>query len=245
MRYPFKNLISATLTVVALLGGVAVSQATLIAPSSYDMPNGYGTSVGGEYNYWDTTYTGLGNKTADGAPLTGGTGKLTDGVIAAHSWEWNDADGLPHTESSLLGDGPYVGWTWGDPTITFHFADLVDIDTITFYVDDPANDRYGNPRGGVAAPENFIIGGSTYAVNSPSPGTGPLAVRFAELDLQDIEDLTVTLDREVSASMFWVFMSEVTFDDGRNPAPVPEPSSLLLVAMGGVALSFLRYRRGN
>ena len=244
MRYPFRKLFSATLTVAVLLGGAAASHATLIAPASYDMPNGFGTSVGGEYNYWDTTYNGSGNRTTDGAPLTGGTGKLTDGIIAQHSWEWTDAYG-PHTESSALGDGPYVGWTWGDPTITFHFADLVNIHTITFYVDDPANDINGNPRGGVAAPENFIVGETSYAVNSASPGTGPLAVVLSNLDLENIKDLTVTLDREISANTFWVFMSEVTFDDGRNPVPVPEPSSLLLVALGGVVLSFLRYRRRN
>jgi len=227
---------------IVLLGGATISYAKPVTVSSYDMPNGYGVSVGGEYNYWDAGYTGSGDKNTDGAFLSGGVGKLTDGVVATKSWEYNDASGLAHTDQNLLGTGPYVGWTWGDPTLTFHFADLVNINSITFYVDNPGLDRYGKPRGGVAAPKGFTIGGHFYAADSPSPGIGPLAITLSDLALDDLKDLTLTINRNLSPDTFWVFVSEVTFDDGQNPAPVPEPSSFLLMGAGIFGMALWRRR---
>jgi hypothetical protein len=245
MKLSIKKMIQVLPMVLALLGSAVITHAVPITPSSYDMPNGYGThTVGGEYNYWDVNYSGSGNKTTDGAPLSGGSGKLTDGVIATESWEWTDTLGVGHTQQNLAGTGPYVGWTWGDPTIIFRFASPVAIDTMTFYVDDPGNDINGNPhRGGVAAPKSITINGITHNVINTSPGSGPLAINLADLGLGSLTDMTVTINRDLSSLYsFWLFVSEVTFDNG-VPAPVPEPSTMILFGAGIAGLALLRNRQ--
>ncbi|MBJ6727404.1 PEP-CTERM sorting domain-containing protein [Geomesophilobacter sediminis] len=235
---------------VLLFAGPVNSQATLVHPVSYDMMNGSGVARGGEYNYWDATYSVNGaipaNATVDGAQLSGGSGKLTDGVIAdqSHSWEWTDTSGVGHTDQNLLGTGPYVGWTWGNPTITFHFGQKVNINDITFYVDNPGNDIYGHPRGGVAAPNSIVIGSNTYDTNKPSTGQGPMAIDI-KVGLSDIDQLVVTLNRDIAQDKFWLFMSEVTFDDGLSDpaAAVPEPSTVVLVAAGLAGLAMVQWRK--
>lgn len=90
-------------TLLALAAGA--SQAAQLTVTSYDTPNGDGQAHNGTYNYWDTPYTGAGDKTTDGltpgvTPLSGGTGKLTDGVIATLPW---------YDVSNAEGTGQYVG----------------------------------------------------------------------------------------------------------------------------------------
>ena len=207
------------------------------------MTNGYGTAVGGEYNYWDGTYSGgtigtnviNGNTVLDGGSLTGGHGALTDGNIANKDWE----SGLDTVEN-FAGTGQYVGWTWGDPTITFNFAQAVKIASMTFYVDNPLD-----AHGGVAAPKSFTIGtagnNTDYLVDTAHLATGPVPISFSDLGL-DTQNVTVTINRNLFAGSFWVFLSEVTFDDG-IPTPVPEPSSLLLFGAGLAAATLLWKRR--
>jgi hypothetical protein len=111
----------AALAAAALCG--AAAQAAQITPVGYDTPNGDGQAHGGAYNYWDANYTGAGAKTTDGlsgGTLSGGAGKLTDGVIATQPW---------YQVSNNAGTGQYVGWLQS-PTITFHFAGAVDIDAV-------------------------------------------------------------------------------------------------------------------
>ena len=109
----------ATFVVAGLVGSVAV--AAPLTVSSYDMPNGDGQAHGGSYNYWDATYSGSGNPTQDGSLLSGGTGKLTDGVIATQDW---------YAVSNNAGTGQYVGWVSSNPTITFHFASSVTVNEV-------------------------------------------------------------------------------------------------------------------
>ena len=222
------------------------SHATMFHPTSYDMPNGSGQAVGGEYNYWDATYhwapgyTGVrGNTQLDGAKggmLSGGLGALTDGVIATSSWEVGTS-----TVENAQGTGQYVGWTWGNPTITFHFANLVNINNVTFYVDNPVNDADGNPGGGVAAPLNFTIDGTLEQPTHPVSGYGPQVMTVQDLGL-DVNELSVTLNRDTAPGRFWLFVSEITFSDGL-PSPVPEPSTLLLLGAGLAGVALLRKRR--
>lgn len=235
----YNNLLQTLAITIALLAVTAISHAVAIYPTSYDMPNGSGTSRGGEYNYWDANYTGSGNKNVDGDFLSGGLGKLTDGVTADKSWEFPDTSVSPYiygTRENLSGTGPYVGWTWGDPTITFHFGGA-DISRVTFYVDDPKD-----AHGGVAAPLSFDINSVNHPVTN-SGGIGPLAITFDTLGFTNITDLTVKINRDLSSpELYWAFMSEVTFDDGR-PAPVPEPATLVLLGAGIGGLALLRNRR--
>ena len=58
----------------------------MLAVTSYDMNNGCGSSCGGTYNYWDGNYNGSGSPTVSNSFLSGGTGALTDGVIATLPW---------------------------------------------------------------------------------------------------------------------------------------------------------------
>jgi hypothetical protein len=247
MKNVAKKLIKVIPVVVALLGVAVVSHAVPIVPISYDMQNGSGVARGGMFNYWDENYTGSGNKTVDGAQLTGGSGKLTDGVIADESWAWTGADGSFHASANL---NRYVGWTWGDPTITFYFANLVNIDTITFNVDNPANDSNGNPQGGVAAPIGFTIGQNFFTSGYDTSGdnksgAGPVAITIDNLGLDNIQDLSVTIDRDIyGGTRFWLFVSEISFDNG-IPAPVPEPSTVLLFGAGIAGFALLRRRRNN
>lgn len=72
------------LSAVILLLGSSSAFADLVAVTSYDMKNGNGTASLGTYNYLDGAYKGTSpaiNSTTEGAPLTGGTGILTDGII--------------------------------------------------------------------------------------------------------------------------------------------------------------------
>ncbi len=57
-----------------------------IRPVSYDAPNGYT----GSYEYWDESYSGIGDTSIDGAALTGGLGDLADGIVANDNWTWSN-----------------------------------------------------------------------------------------------------------------------------------------------------------
>src|SRR5437899_1924488 len=76
--------------------GSTAALANSVTVTSYDMNNGNGSLQNGAFNYFDSTYTGgTGNGTVNGSSLvvpsnsspqnsylSGGTGKLTDGIIA-------------------------------------------------------------------------------------------------------------------------------------------------------------------
>jgi hypothetical protein len=235
MKCSFERWTRVIPVLVVLLGGAVTSHAIAIKPVSYNMTNGYGTAAGGEYNYWDGNYSGTGNTVLDGSTLTGGLGALTDNTIATRDWEYTQ-NGIPGTVENFSGTGQYVGWTWGDPTITFNFASAVKIASMTFYVDNPAL-----AHGGVSAPKSFTIGGLDYLVDTANLATGSVPISFSNLGL-DTQNLTVTINRNLFPGSFWVFLSEVTFDDGR-PSPVPEPSSLLLFGVGLAGAALLRKRR--
>ena len=85
----------------ALAFFAAAAHADPLTVSSYDMPNGDGQAAGGTYNYWDATYNGSGHRHHDGSFLSGGTGALTDGVIATQPWD---------VVSNSQGTGEYVGF---------------------------------------------------------------------------------------------------------------------------------------
>jgi len=237
MKCIFRKLILAVPITMVVMGGAVIAHAVEITPSSYSMPNGDGVASGGEYNYWDTSYTGNGSTTTDGAYLSGGLGRLTDGVIATNDWEYVVSPGVYATQESASGTGPYVGWVGMNPTIVFNFASPVSINTITFYVDNPLNQH-----GGVAAPSAFTIAGTTYTINDSSLPNGVVAISLTNLDLTDVTTLPVTIYETLDPDAFWTFLSEVTFDDG-NSAPVPEPASFTLFGVGIVFFALLTIRR--
>jgi hypothetical protein len=209
---------------IACLGSTAAF-ADLVTVTSYDMENGNGaaqftTPTGGQ-NYFDYTYTQTGQTTPDtnagrngsansiptnanntNAPLTGGTGMLTDGVIASNNFSLvSSSNGtINNTQASgysfLNGQQTqYVGWKYQDPTITFHLVGGQAVSQISLYV--AAN----NSGGLVGAPGNVTltlngipVSASSYTeVTSPyKPASNPYA--------GSTDVITITLNQAVSSS---------------------------------------------
>lgn len=209
---------------LAALSIGAPAAATQILATSYDMLNGDGVLHSGSFNYWDLNYTGAGLTNVDGAPLSGGLGDLTDGVVASDYW-FNTENGA--------GTGPYVGWR-GDvgvlnPLITFNFAGGSLINSIAIHFD---NSR----TGGVGTPTQILVDGVSQAFVGPAAGTigtvtlGGLNLTGNSHTIQFIQDPVFV----------WTFVSEIIFD-GRA---VPEPSTWALMIGGfGLAGTALRRRR--
>ncbi len=204
------------LAAAVAFGVAAAAGAVTIAPTSYDMPNG----DFGSFNYWDGTYTGAGQTTVSGAPLSGGLGKLTDGVIAVLPW---------YAVSDYAGTGQYVGWyQTPDPTITFHFARSPTIDSITLHID-------AQTGGGVYAPSFVKVDG---AAQNYTTGFGSSAIVLTGLSLTGGSH---TLQLGNGMTSFYVMLSEVEF--AGTPAAVPEPAAWsLLIAGFGLTGAALRRR---
>ena len=217
--------ISRTLVAAAALAlATAGAQAAQIAVSSYDTSNGDGQAHGGSYNYWDTPYSGTASAGATnidgqfGNNLSGGTGKLTDGVIATQSW---------YAVSNGAGTGPYVGWlTPNTVSITFHFASAVDIDELKLFVDN-------SNVGGVSAPNSVTIDGATFANTLYQTPSDPTVLDFTGLGLHG-DSVTVSMNYANG----WIFLSEAQFFS----AAVPEASNAAML-LGGLGLLGLMARR--
>jgi hypothetical protein len=205
------------LVAVAVAAGVGavvaggVAEAAPILPTSYAMPNGNA----GTFSYFDDAYPGC--PCGPLAPLSGGLGDLTDGVIAG--------------SHGLTTPGPYVGWYihagGTNPTIVFSFAAGAVISAMTLYVD---GDGAG---GGVGIPGQVKVNGADYFF---SQSAGPTALVIPGLSLGG----PISVQVFQAPGYSWVMLSEVTFE-GRMETVVPEPSTLALLGAGLVAVA--RFRR--
>jgi len=192
------NPTGATITTASTSGTIIDDDiaTTALKPISYDMLNG----ETGWYNYWDESYTGVGNRFQDLSPLSGGLGDLTDGVIPAQSWDVTEAP---------AGPGPYVAWLSVNPSITFNFGKNVDIDRVIVHVDDSSFSVVRPPQS-----IRLSMAGNTFnsgQINDP-PGAQPLAYVFSGLNFHG-DSLKLDLVRRT-----WVFVSEVEFF-GRESGP--------------------------
>ncbi|MCI0494160.1 PEP-CTERM sorting domain-containing protein [candidate division KSB1 bacterium] len=213
-----KSYVAMAVTLMFFLALTNFAQATIINPISYSMLNGQS----GSYSYWDENYNGFGNKTLGLAPLWGGLGDLSDGIIATQNW--NIVEAPP-------GNGPYVGWNNYNPLITFFFSTMVTINQLTIYVDD------ANGYGGVMVPAgaNISMGGANLNFSITDPFTShPIAVTFSGLNLTG-NSLGLTLNRRAS----WIMLSEVAFEG----SVIPEPSTFLMLGAGLLGLIGYAYKR--
>jgi hypothetical protein len=227
-RPPSKNMQTnhKVLSLALLALSATLSQAAQLGVVSYDMPNGDGQAHNGTYNYWDAGYTGSGATITDGlsgSVLSGGTGKLVDGLISTQPW---------YDVSNSAGTGQYVGWVAPNvAAITFHFASTVLLDEIKLYVDN-------SHVGGVYAPDAVFVDGVSYANPSWSQASPPQLIDLTGLNLHGTS-VTVTLHNFYDV-VNWVFLSEAQFFG--SASPVPEASSLAMM-LGGVSLLSLLARR--
>jgi hypothetical protein len=187
--------------------------AVQVVPSSYAMPNGNA----GDYTYFDESYNGSGCVTCAGAALSGGLGDLTDGVIATTSW---------NVAEPPAGPGPYVGWRFINPAITFRFDGVVNIDSVTISFD-------SNAITGVFAPQSVTIAGQTFPITAPAQA-GPFSATFSNLGF-----VGTSLPVSITRNGVWVFASEVQF----QATAVPEPATAALLLAGGVLAGGLYRRR--
>ena len=209
----------ALLKIAAMVSGASIvwgmtdaALALTISPSSYDMPDG----DSGTYQYKDSTYNGINS----GGFLSGGTGKLTDGVIATESWNINR--------------NPYVGW-FNNPTITFNFTQVVNIDELTLSVDD------SNNTGGVTTPGSVDISMNGININRTivdPPSSNPFSETFSGLGLSGTSlDLTINDGKNT-----WIMVSEVSFEGSLSTSvPFKFSPTLGLISSGGFfGVNYLR-----
>lgn len=212
----------AIMVAAALLAGPAL--ASQIAVTTYDMPNGDGNAHGGSYNYWDAGYSNCvaNNCTTDGlsgSTLSGGAGKLTDGVISTNPW---------YLVSNQQGTGEYVGWLYNSPTITFHFASSQTVKEIRLYVDN-------SHVGGVTAPDSVIVNGTSFGNPAWASASAP--------EFIDITGLSFTgnsISVQLHDPTYWVFLSEAQFFGASG---VPEAGTWMMMTTGLFGLGAMARRR--
>jgi PEP-CTERM motif len=202
--------------------GTGMAQASLLAVTSYNMPNGDGQAQGGWLNYWDATYSNCiaNDCTTDGLAgsyLSGGLGKLTDGIVATQPW---------YDVSDAAGTGQYVGWLSSNPMISFNFAGDEVVNEVKLFVDN-------SHVGGVAAPVSIVIDGVTYFNPPSATPSAPELIDITGLYLTGAS-VSVTLNNPNS----WVFMSEAQFITG-----APEPSTWAMMMLGFAGLGYAGYRQ--
>ncbi|KIU49588.1 MULTISPECIES: PEP-CTERM sorting domain-containing protein [Bradyrhizobium] len=187
---------------VALAFGTTSASAGLVPVTSYDMNNGNGaTQFTGGNNYFDFSYTNSTTHTVDpnaskngsnqavpnnaapkDAPLSGGTGILTDGTIATQVYS------LVTSSTGTIASGPfagqptqYVGWKYQDPTIIFHLTPGQSVSSINIFAA-ANNPAIGDLNGLVAAPTavkmlvNGVLVSTTFSMTSVNANTAEITL---------------------------------------------------------------------
>jgi hypothetical protein len=238
--------------------GSTAAFANTITVISYDMNNGDGTASLGTYNYLDGAYKGTSapaNSTTEGAPLTGGTGILTDGII-------------PTADYTLV-PSQYVGWKYQDPVLNFYLQPGSQVGQISLFFANPVQQVNSQIGGLVGVPGQVLlsIGGVQERLipsfSAYSPVVEEVTFNFASpISYTGTTDFQLKLDRgpllddgidyhtlypgdsEFNQKAYgpnlepWIMLSQVEFTTA-----VPEPSTWLMMIVGFAGLGFAAYRR--
>lgn len=215
-------MLRATLKLHFLFAVMASSAvAAPLTVSSYTTLNG----ATGSFDYRDFTYLPCpaSNCTTTAAALSGGTGKLTDGVSPVLDW---------FQQGSATS---WVGWDSGqglaNPTVTFFFSQSVTVNTVTIW---ETNSR----SGGVAQPGSIVIGGVSHPLSADTINLTPHAVTFTSLNLTGS---SIAIQFNQAAGFQWLMIGEVSFD-GSVITATPEPASLTLFVLASAGMMFFRRR---
>jgi hypothetical protein len=246
----------AAAALATVIVGAGPASALVLPVDYYNMNNGSGTGQNGDFQYWDGTYSGAGNKTTDNAPLTGGKGVLTNGFVAVDRWDYY---------ATKNGTGQYVGWNtvYQNPNILFHLGGDTTVHSISFFVD-------SSYVGLVGGPDSIVINGVTYDSNSwtmtpltpnfgNAPGAFQIAIAGLNITSQDISVLMtpgpfgpdalawvetygpiLDANGQPVDKQPWLMLSEVQFN-GVNA--VPELSTWAMMLIGFGLFGFVAYRR--
>jgi PEP-CTERM motif len=239
--------------------GSTAAFADVITVTSYDMNNGDGMNALGTYNYHDGAYHGgtspAANATIDGAPLAGGTGILTNGIIP--------------TVDYTLAPNQYVGWKYQDPVLNFYLQPGSQVSQISLFFANPVQVANSQAGGLVGVPGQVLLSIGTVAqtvtptFSAYSPVVEEVTFNFATpISYDALTDFQLTLDRGPlladgldyenrwpGDTQFnqeavqpnkepWIMLSQVEFTTA-----VPEPSTWLMMIVGFAGLGFAAYRR--
>jgi len=218
---PLRPHLRAALLAAGALLATSTVHASPIPVASYSMLNG-GT---GSFNYRDFTYVPC-NGACDvtNAPLSGGTGKLTDGVSPATSWNQQGAN--------TAWVGWYTQYQQLNPTVTFFFAGPSTIDSVTVWVDNTIG------SGGVYLPSSVSIGGVNHAIAPDNANPAPRGYTFTGLGLSG-SSVDVQFFHSTAP---WIMVGEVSFDGVSGDGSVPLPGTLALVGAALLGAAAARRR---
>jgi hypothetical protein len=213
------------------------------------------------YDYTDYGYTNCPNSDCTASyydQLSGGTGKLTDGVIPTFSYGHYPPTTLPPYGPSnpKVSTNPYVGWygyTPTDPTSGF-----VKNPTVTFYLDHPAyldsvSVLLDNPNiAEVKLPQEILVTENgvtrTISIDAGLPTAFPIGPQWFTINMPHVLGTTVEVQFDqyvlpaTGHATSWVMVGEVAFN---GSVGTPEPATWLLIAGGLLAAGLLRRKRVN
>ena len=249
-------------SLLVALSALAVSSTAVwaapIVVTSYDMNNGNGTASLGSYNYLDGAYVGTSppaNALTEKAPLAGGTGILTNGIIPT----------VDYTQAPTQ----YVGWKYTDPTLNFHLQAGSQVNQISLYFANPVQVPGSLAGGLVGVPGQVIltINGVTQAITPTFSAYSPLTevVTFTfdnPLGYTDSTTFGLTIDRGplLADALYYnsLYPGDTVFNDnaiatGKEPwfmlsevaflTAVPEPPTWIMMIAGFAGLGMVAYRR--